>query len=267
MARIAHEAPSSSRPSFTGTLAAAVRNSAGVKSFEIDLREYAELRNAIIHDDTGLPLAEPHVLVVERLEYIYKQLSAPPRLRPKYNKVDICQPTDAISQVARAMGDGRYSQMPVFDGQTILGLITSETIARWIAYRLEKDELVMSEVVIQIMGHAEDPNNWDVLGGQATIYDAKDRFDRALLAGKPLDAIVVTVNGQKAARPDYHHLRLPATDRASRSRELVQLRTGLGSLRLNASGQQGVSRNNGKANASAVRGCDPRCFLLKQAPA
>ena len=201
LARIANDTPSSARPTFATTLLVAARNSAGVKSFEKDLREYAELRNAIVHDGTGLPLAEPHVQVVEHIEYIYKQLSAPPRLISKYNKVDICRPTDAISDVARTMRDGRYSQMPVYDGQAILGLITGETIARWIAYQLEKDELVMSEPVIEVMKYAEDQNNWDVLAGQATIYDAKDRFDQAFLARKSLDAILVTTNGRKTAPP------------------------------------------------------------------
>ena len=89
----------------------------------------------------------------------------------------------------------------VFDGHEILGLITGETIARWIAYQLEKDELVMSEPVIEVMKHAEDPDNWTVLESQATIYDAKDRFDQAFVARKSLDAIIVTTNGRKTSPP------------------------------------------------------------------
>src|SRR5439155_19756474 len=91
LSRIATQPSMSIRPTFLATLATSMKKNAAVRSFERDLKEYAELRNAIVHDGTGLPLAEPHADVVARLEYIYQQLSAPPRLT-KYNRVDCCGP-------------------------------------------------------------------------------------------------------------------------------------------------------------------------------
>lgn len=50
-----------------------------VRKYEDDLRSYADLRNAIVHNRTSMEyvIAEPHIEVVEKIEHIDEVLTRP----------------------------------------------------------------------------------------------------------------------------------------------------------------------------------------------
>ena len=86
-----------------------------IRGFSDDLREFADLRNAIVHErGDGQPIAEPHVKTVHRLEYIDKLISQPPTVESLGTMAVItCSPGDRIGQAAREMLNGNFSQLPV----------------------------------------------------------------------------------------------------------------------------------------------------------
>src|SRR5690625_3964553 len=56
-----------------------------VRDISVELREYGDLRNAIVHERiNNAPIAEPHEEVVERLELIRDLLQTPPRVAPVF---------------------------------------------------------------------------------------------------------------------------------------------------------------------------------------
>ena len=50
-----------------------------VENYKLDLVDYLELRNAIVHKSSGEPIAEPHPEVIEKMQQIYQMLTHPPR--------------------------------------------------------------------------------------------------------------------------------------------------------------------------------------------
>jgi hypothetical protein len=47
------------------------------------------------------------------------------------------------------------------------------------------------------MQETEDPNNFELVGRTATIFEAKEKFDDYYRRGKSLDAIVITESGRR----------------------------------------------------------------------
>jgi predicted transcriptional regulator len=191
----------SPRDTFYGLVDSA-KGDAAVYRFQFDLKEYADLRNAIVHERKGgLPIAEPHPDTVEAIEGILRQLVAPPKLVTKFRKkVQTCRPEDPIRIPARVMRDHNFSQMPVY-GEEFLALLTSETIARWIGVAVGEDDIVIGATVAQVLREAEDTDNFVLLSADSTIFDAKEQFDDYQNRGKYLDAIVITQNGRRLEQP------------------------------------------------------------------
>jgi predicted transcriptional regulator len=100
------------------------------------------------------------------------------------------------------MREGPYSQLPVYDGSIFVGLLTAETVARWVASNLaDGQELMEEETVEAVLKHQEDPQNHTFLGRTSTVPDGLAAFDDFLHRGKRLEAILVTQNGRAAEQP------------------------------------------------------------------
>ena len=112
------------RDRFSDLLSSAVQKNVSVRPFENDLREFAELRNAIVHErGGGYPIAEPHQATVEKLEKIALLISQPPTVESiDSRQVITCCPEDPIGKSARAMFERKFSQLPVYQDKIFIGL-------------------------------------------------------------------------------------------------------------------------------------------------
>ncbi|MGH2690053.1 MAG: hypothetical protein ACRDKW_14790 [Actinomycetota bacterium] len=84
-----------------------------------------------------------------------------------------------------------------------MGLLTAETIARWLAAKLADGVgLVEEATVLEVLGHTEDPANHCVfLPRTATAFDALHAFEGHAAKGWSLDALVVTNGGHRNELP------------------------------------------------------------------
>ena len=171
-----------------------------VRRYSTDLKEFADLRNAIIHERTdGRVIAEPHPETASRLEAILEQLRRPPKLGDLFRARVISSSASApIGQAAKAMLDGNFSQTPVYEGDLFVGLLTSETIARWLGDQLASGVGLLEEVgVREVLRYTEDPEHYKFRSRTATVFDALADFDEFARRGKFLDAVLITNSGQK----------------------------------------------------------------------
>jgi len=164
-----------------------------------DLKRFAKIRNLFDHNHSHTkPLAVPTSVAVERLEAIAKQLFSPPLLLTLAAKpVEMCSPTDPLGCCVRKMHDGFFSQLPIYDGQRYSGLLTAETIARWLASFFGGDGqgIVDERTVAEVMLHQEDGDNVEFMARTATVANALSAFDKFLRKGSRLEAILITNSG------------------------------------------------------------------------
>ena len=108
-------------------------------------------------------------------------------------KVEWCNADDPIGPVARRLYEANYSQMPVRDRDAWIGLLTTDTIARWTAARtargLSYDE---STPVREVLPYAEDPDNFRIVSEQTTAAEVSQLFERVAAQGRVLVAVLVT---------------------------------------------------------------------------
>jgi CBS domain-containing protein len=184
-----------------GSMLRATNNRVALRYTE-DLREFADLRNAISHRRTDVLLANPTEAATTKLEQVFRTLTDPPRLDSVLGTriVTFCQPSSGVREAASLMRVGNFSQIPVYDDGRYVALLTAETLARWLAAELERYNGLLEDVTVaEALAHTEDHENSAFLPRSATVFDALDLFGEFSVRGKTLDAILVTNDGRPTA--------------------------------------------------------------------
>lgn len=170
-----------------------------VRRYRDELKEFADLRNAIIHERTdGRVIAEPNERAVADFERISLALMKPAMVIPLFQRSVITREVaDPICVAVCDMRNGTFSQLPILSNGKFIALLTSETIVRWLAYEVSNDLVSLLETKIEaVLPHTEDQENVCFVSRRATLHDALAHFENFTLRGKDLDAILITEGGR-----------------------------------------------------------------------
>lgn len=190
--------------SFTALIDMAARSSPIVRRFESDLKQYGDLRNAIVHvRRDNQPIAEPHPDTVEHLKRIAAMIMEPPQVS-ELGTIEVirCSPHDPIGEVARSMRENFFSQVPVYDGREFVGLLTTDAITWWMGAQLEfHDGLLEDRPVSEVLPYRDASSTEAFVCRTTEIAAIIERFESTMRAGKKLEAVIVTQNGQRNESP------------------------------------------------------------------
>jgi len=189
---------------FTRLVDAVSHSHPGAKRHSQTLKRLATLRNFVVHEHRHqAPLAAATQHALKQLIKIRNELVSPPLLLSISNRpVELCRPDDPIGQAVKLMHDGSFSQLPVYEGQRFIGLLTAETVARWLASSFAGgQQLVEEKPVAEVLLHQEYPGNHVFVTRTASVFDALAEFDKSLRRGARLDAILLTESGRATEAP------------------------------------------------------------------
>lgn len=181
----------------------ASKSDAAVRSLRVDLQEYADLRNAIIHERTdGHVIAEPNQIAVEKIERMQALITKPPTIREfMTTTITDFRVNESIGTAVQDMYGNDYSQAPVYDGKQFIGLLTTNTIARWLGANVTEEIFSLTETSIgEVLKYTEDPNHVVFKKPDTSAYDVLDLIQKHEAQGKHLDAILVTHSGIPSER-------------------------------------------------------------------
>jgi|SRR5690625_547814 len=172
-----------------------------VRKYELDLKQYAELRNAIVHErvEPEYWIADPHDDVVERIERISSQLLNPQLVYPKYKRhVSTFQTTDTLNAVLKVIKKHRYTQFPVYEKEQFVGLLTGNGIVRWISEQAGGNMLAIETVQLStLLEYEKHQRNFIFMKRTTNVFEAKEnfvkRFEQEL---RKLEAILITETGR-----------------------------------------------------------------------
>lgn len=180
----------------------AAERDAVLRRFTEDLREFNELRNALVHNrKDNFPIAVPLDHTVDVIRSLRSQLETPPlalTVAP-HSKVRDCSPHTPVADAAQTMRELDFSQLPVVDHGKVTGLLTAETVSRWLAVAVDSQGgvILAEHTVAEALSETEDPDHqWVLVGRNSTAADALERFYRQLDTGRRLDAVLITASGQ-----------------------------------------------------------------------
>jgi predicted transcriptional regulator len=185
--------------SFSLLIKKAKRVNKMIETLEYDLKEIADLRNAIVHERTdGHPIAEPYDETVTLVENICKALENPPRARIFQKKVSTVKPNDNVEKLLKIINDNSYSQIPIYEGKRYFGVITTNAITRWIA-SLTEDGIAMygDKKVKDILDFLEESEEVVFVGIDDNLFETLELFSKYSNKGKKLDAVLITQSGKK----------------------------------------------------------------------
>ncbi len=194
----------SGHESFSFLLDHVSRSNPAFAHFKEDLKEFAELRNAIVHKRIGTEaIAEPHPDVVSRIESIADKIIHAELLEDHFHRhVVVCAPQDSLKNVLAQLKSGQFNQAPVYNGNKLIGLLTTEAIAMWLADAFHSaDYIDPGTRVRDVLQFAEGAEEFSVLGAKSSIFDALALFEASYKRGKHLKAIIITNSGGHAERP------------------------------------------------------------------
>lgn len=179
----------------------AKKKNAIVRRFEDDLREYGDLRNAIVHHRTAIEyaIAEPHDEVVEKIEQIDRILTEPPVAGGQFRRqVRIFAPDDSLADALRMAGKKKDFQIPVFEEGEFRGLISPSGLMEYLAETVA-DDVISREITTlsDILRHIHTGRSYEFISANLSVYAAEEMFSDAVVKGRRLDALLITENGRR----------------------------------------------------------------------
>ena len=185
--------------SFFQRIDRAARKHSLIRRHSDELKDFGELRNAIIHHERypEVIIASPHPDVLLRFKRLMDELTNPERLIPLFSrKVNLLRPTDSLAQALSYIADKGYSQVPVkADGR--YGMLTNDGIARWLAAQVAGECLDLGKATVGDVLTYEPEESFMVVSRYMTLDEARTVFEHARVMSKPrLYALLITENGE-----------------------------------------------------------------------
>lgn len=170
-----------------------------VQDISIELKEYGDLRNAIVHERINdEPIAEPHYEVVLRLEKIGDLLQSPPKVEEHFiRKVVTCSCDEPLSEAAKKMLEFTFSKLPVYRDQKFVGILTAEAITYWMADRLQTNQSLTHQKVDSVLKYIDNPDNYHFVSRATSLFEVLRIFDDYDHQGKRLQAILISEDGSE----------------------------------------------------------------------
>lgn len=166
------------------------------------LRQVARLRNTLVHERVRPReyLAVPAPMIVEHLERIHAELSAPPGALAEFGrKVLTLSARSTLHDALEAIAGHDFSQFPVFQRTSFRGLLTENGITRWLAHNLA-DGVAMLDLkcvsVLSLLSDQETTRNVAFLGAKQPAAKVRNLFAERDL----LEAVLITRDGSPGRR-------------------------------------------------------------------
>jgi CBS domain-containing protein len=182
----------------------AAEQNAAVRRYSDDLKEYADLRNAIVHERTDAHvIAEPNDRAVRQIEHIQQLLEHPPRVVPRFQKqVYTMTLADPVAVAAFLMRERDFSQLPILDAGRFVALLTTGDIAYWLGTCAPQEPIHLeTTTVAEVLAchckqdRAPEAHDHRFVARQTTIFDVLEAFQQCEVCGTRLEALLITEHG------------------------------------------------------------------------
>lgn len=167
------------------------------------IRVVAELRNVIVHEkkDAVEELAIPAERIVSKLERIAGELEAPERVEARIapEKVSTVTTGDSLKDVLHLIQQKQFSQFPVIEDGSIIGLLTENGIARWLSSEVSTESMIefADATVSKVIAHEEQRPNMELVSRYALVGQVRMQFSQNAL----LEAVIITQAGRADQTP------------------------------------------------------------------
>lgn len=177
------------------------------KNYEYDLRSYADLRNAIVHNPDkreANPIAEPHDYIIIKYEDIKNKVMNPPvalnTIAISSNNIFTTTLDSNALNVIKEMNKNIYTHVPVVEDGKMIGIFSENTIFSYIACNedviIEKDTLIR-EFTEFIPRDSHESECFKFVNRDASIVDIEEIFQNEFKDKRRVAVVFITETGSE----------------------------------------------------------------------
>jgi len=179
------------------------------KHYKNDLKEFAELRNAIVHNTHfcgntyGDIIAEPHDVVVEMYEDLYDKVSLPKVAKDLYRRIDDKSVMTAtldfkIIDIIKNMYNKTYTCVPIIENKKLVGVFSENVLLSLIAQKgiYDFNNITVNDIIQLTDIDSHYGEYFAFCKVKDNIFDLKELFQDKTNK-KRLEMVFVTGNGQR----------------------------------------------------------------------
>jgi hypothetical protein len=183
------------------TLAAEKR--AEVRHFARDLQEWADLRNAVVHEHPkGRVIAEVTPDALTEFTAIVERITAPVMIYPHFQRdVRVFKETDPLTEAVEDLWREGYSQVIVRKARAMT-LLSYAGITRWMGEAIQGTVIDLGHAAVGDALRFEEEGGIAFVRREATLYDARELFQTFPDRRKQrLRVVVITEHGDATEAP------------------------------------------------------------------
>lgn len=177
-----------------------------VRQFERDIRQFIELRNAIIHQSTDRAIAEPYEETVTALRQLVVNIEQPKTAwdiaTTELIKVGL---DDNLSEVVRQMAQMHITSLPIVEDKRVMGFVSESTVVKIVDKAFEHGGALIDEAKIKDVAYdkpyGDDSDVYAFVTRKVTVYEIEDMFNNAIKKGQRLLAVLVSDKWDASATP------------------------------------------------------------------
>ena len=134
---------------FGSLIGRAATKNAAVRRHDDDLREFADLRNAIVHEHPrGHVIADITQEALDEFSAIVDQITAPKLVYPLFQReISVYREDDQLSRAVKDLWESGHSQVIVRVGK-VLTLLSSAGITRWLGRQVDGKCIDLSDATV-----------------------------------------------------------------------------------------------------------------------
>lgn len=189
---------SAQQKSFIKQVTALATSDILIHKHRVDLEQFARLRNAIAHQQRGdMVIAEPNAQAVADIERIAAELWNPPLVLPAFRaNVFTLTPQEPVERALELLFQRKYSQVPIYADAEFVGLLTANTVIRWLGSRGPAASIALDEARVgDLLAYREESEHVLFLAAHAPQQLALNHFRAHVQHGQTLAAILITATG------------------------------------------------------------------------
>ncbi len=176
------------------------------ETYGFDLRQFARLRNAIIHNpyqNNSQPIAQPNPDIVEKYEMIKNFVIHP----PKALSIAIPAPIiftatfdSNIQQIMKIMIDKSYTHIPIIEKGVMVGVFSENSLFSYLS--ASKDILITSDAKMgdlkEFIPFEKHQNEYfEFINKDALLTEVEEIFKKGLKDLKRIAVVYITEHGKK----------------------------------------------------------------------
>jgi CBS domain len=204
---------------FVAALMSACGRSPELRRYQAELRHFAMLRNAIVHEpyEGREPIADPREDAVAEIEGLARAILDPPTaLSVLPHPVIVANLDTSLKDASIVMRDGNFSQLPVVNKGRVVDVLTSSAVARYLTSVVFEAADGDQAIAVKTVVPYDKDRRFVTKPLDASVLTVVEEFERREASGRLLNAVCLTGEDRNGLAGIATLYDLPALLKASR---------------------------------------------------